>query len=188
MELTTRLLQFEWIGGPRLPSSVVYFAGEVRNEPVDWNDGGVLVTVWKPSVASTEITTDTQISGSLYATANGLSFNDGTNIAAYPCAWLAQELLTVIVKYSATQMQIGLVSFDSSLNEILLYGTLVSFDGDATFPVALSSNAIGSVSRVIILPGNPSEALIKKVVGKPDSFSFDLLRNVEWTNLADKDW
>jgi len=63
------------------PSTVAYFAGEIRNNPVDWGNGGVLATVWDPSVASNEIAEDTQISGGLWATATGLEFRDGTNAA-----------------------------------------------------------------------------------------------------------
>lgn len=45
------------------------------------------------------------------------------------------------------------------------YGPWVPFDGTIDLPVAMSSNAIGSVSRVVAISGNPSTYLIKKVVG-----------------------
>lgn len=100
MELTTRLLQFEWIGGAKLPSTVAYFAGEIRNNPIDWNDGGVLVTVWKPSVDSTEITEDTQISGGLWTTATGLEFRDGTNVVALDMSFDAADDIALVLEVS----------------------------------------------------------------------------------------
>lgn len=87
-----------WAGSAKLPPSVAYFAGEIRNNPIDWNDGGVLVVVWNPSVASTTITTDTQISGGLWATDTGLEFRDGMNTAALPATWAAGDRLIVALR------------------------------------------------------------------------------------------
>lgn len=44
------------------------------------------------------------------------------------------------------------------------YEPWVAFNGTLTQPVAMSSNAIGSVPRVVSFTGNPSTSLIKKMV------------------------
>ena len=97
-------------GGAKLPSNLLHFSGTIRNKPVNWSAGATLVTVWTPSVASTAISADTQISGGLYATATGLSFTDGTNIAHYACTWSAGDTISVVLKTSPLRkMQLGLL-------------------------------------------------------------------------------
>jgi len=44
------------------------------------------------------------------------------------------------------------------------FGPWVPFDGAFDLPVPLSSNAIGSVPRVVAIPGSPPAALIKRMV------------------------
>ena len=89
-------------GSAKLPSSVAYFAGEVRNNPIDWGNGGVLAVVWEPSVASTEITEDTQISGGLWATDTGLEFtDDAAHKTHWNCTWSASEAVIATVEVSA---------------------------------------------------------------------------------------
>lgn len=97
-------------GSAKLPSSVAYFAGEVRNNPVDWSNGGVLVTVWEPSVASTAVTADTQISGGLWATDTGLEFRDGTNVAPLSAVWDTSDATTPVLQITSTGlMRLGLL-------------------------------------------------------------------------------
>ena len=110
MELTTRLLQFEWIGGAKLPSTVAYFAGELRNEPVDWSVGPkTLVVVLE--MASANPGTPTQISGGLWATADGLELRDGSgNVAEYACTWNIGDALIVALTITAEgKMKLGLL-------------------------------------------------------------------------------
>lgn len=88
-------------GGAKLPSTVAYFAGEIRNETVNWEDGATLVAVLAAKTASTEITSDTQISGGLWATATGFDFRDGTNVAVLETAWDDGEVIALVLEVLA---------------------------------------------------------------------------------------
>lgn len=144
--------------GTKLPSTVAYFAGEVRNNPIDWGEGGVLAVVWEPSVASTEITEDTQISGGLWATATGLEFRDGTNVAGYPCVWGAgDQVVGLLATTPEGRMKLG--RFDGL---DVAYGAEVAFSGTIDQPVPG-----GDVKRVISMI-NPTIAQIKKMSASTD--------------------
>lgn len=100
MELTTRLLQFEWIGGPRLPSTVAYFAGELRNEIVNWSVAPkTMVMVLEMSESNPE--TPVKLGGDsscLSATATGFEATDGTNTASLSATWDAGETQVIALQ------------------------------------------------------------------------------------------
>jgi hypothetical protein len=97
-------------GGAKLPSNLLHFSGTIRNDAVNWSAGATLVTVWTPSVASISISTDTQISGGLYATATGLKFTDGTNTVEYACTWSIGDVLTIVLNTTvAGKMKLGML-------------------------------------------------------------------------------
>lgn len=96
-------------GGAKLPSNVLNLSGTIRNDPVNWLAGATCVAVLEMTAANP--VSDTQISGGLWATADGLEFRDGTNVAVSEMVWMADDDVVAILEVSADgAMRLGRLS------------------------------------------------------------------------------
>lgn len=89
-------------GGQSLPSTLLHLSGTIRDEAVDWAAGATCVAIVMMAVGSSAVTTDTQISGGLWATATGLKFTDGANVSPLPCTWAAGDKLVIALEIVAS--------------------------------------------------------------------------------------
>lgn len=90
---------------------------------VTWTDGGTRVIRFTATTASADLVGDVEIGGGFWASADGLEFRDGTNVATCATSWASGEVVTGVVQISTGGMEMS-ISADGTT-----YGTAADFDG-----------------------------------------------------------